>query len=56
MMVLELHLDVWEPIVSDGCFFIKNKETKIFIGKGKSLKAAILKARDYEINKLKNRK
>ena len=52
MTMLELHLDAWEPISSDGQFAIKHRKTGQFIGTGKSLKAAILKARDYEIGKL----
>jgi len=52
MSVLELHLDEWEPMATLGIFFIKHKKTEQYIGSGKSLKAAILKARDYEIKKL----
>lgn len=55
MKILELHLDEWEPIAADGFFFIKHRKTEQYIGKGKSLKAAILKARDFELKKLKNK-
>ncbi len=55
MKILELHLDEWEPISVNGLFFIRHKKTDQYIGKGKNLKAAILKAREFELEKLKNK-
>lgn len=55
-MLLELNLDVWEPVmIESGSFGIKNRKTNQYIGTGKSLKIAILKARDFEMSKLKNK-
>lgn len=55
MSVLALHLNEWEPIAASGKFFIRHRKTDQYIGSGKTLKAAILKARDHEIKKLKER-
>lgn len=55
MSILQLHLDEWEPISSSGVFAIKHRKTDLYLGVGKTLKAAILKARDNEIKKLRER-
>jgi hypothetical protein len=56
MSILEMNLDEWEPIfVAKEQFAIKNRKTSKIIGSGKSLKFAILNARNNEIGNL-NRK
>jgi len=52
MHVLQMHLSEWEPIAASGKFFIRHRKTDQYIGSGKTLKSAVLKARDHEYKKL----
>lgn len=52
MSMLELHLDEWEPISIENGFAIKNRKNGQILGMAKSLKGAILKARNKAIGRL----
>jgi len=54
--ILEMNLDEWEPIRQKELFIIVNRKTKQQIGYAKSLVSAILKARDFEMEKLNRKK
>jgi hypothetical protein len=54
--ILELNLDEWEPIRQKDLFIIKHRKTNQQIGHAKSLVTAILKARDFEMEKLNRKK
>jgi len=57
MSILEMNLDEWEPVfIGKEQYTIKNRKTSKIIGSGKSLKYAILNARNNEIGKLNRKK
>lgn len=53
LSLLEIHLNEWEPLTIDQQYVIKHRKNNNYIGSGKTLVAAIMKARDNEIKKLR---
>lgn len=52
---LEMNLDEWEPVELENGFGIQHRKTGQILGAGKTLKGAIIKARNNEMKKLNRR-